>query len=624
MIQNQPHIQDYIKVMMRRRWIIITFFTVLVVTVLIGSLKQIPIYKATTTLRIERRSPRIVSMQEVSPMGTGGGDYRAYRDYYETQYKLIKSHTLMERVVDSLGLEPSKPHKGTDPAEKLLKVVKVNPVENSQLVKISAEDPDPEMAARIANTVADEYIGQNLERNIVAAGRASEWLTKKIVEQRQKLIDAEFALQSYRKKYNINVLSQMVGGSAIEDIKAEYSRLQALFANYNERYTDKHPKMIELNAQIALLRSKIYGLEDADMGDKTMEYRVMERDVQTNRHMYEILLTRLKEIDVSSTLDVNNISIIDTAKEPKKPVKPNLKLNMILAIIVGLFMGTGLGFFVDYLDTTIKSPYDVRNILESYFLGSIPEILEKDVLKKDKIVHLKPRSPVSEAYRGIRTEILQLIPEGDDNSKTILITSAEPQAGKTMTVVNLSIALSQKGNKVLLVDCDLRKPQIHKIFDLDRRYGLSEYLRRDMTLDSIIRDTKIENLSIVTSGNILNDPAEIIGSKRMDEFIRDAKEKFNFVLFDSPPVASVTDAVVLASMVGALIQVIRSGKLLVPIALRTKEKIKNTKARFLGVVLNDLKGYHDNYYSYKSYQYYGEEAKIRSIKKEVSVKDKLK
>ncbi len=611
-MQIQPHLQDYVQVIMRRRWVIITFFTVLVVAVLIGTLKQTPIYAANTTLLIERKSPKVVAVEEVTPMGTGGGDYRAYKDYYETQYRLIKGKTLIKKVADSLGFKPDNPHKGINPVKKLLEVIKVKPVKNSQLVEISVENPDPEMAAKIANTVAGEYIRQNLERNISASGNAAEWLSKKIAEQRQKLRDAELALQTYRQQHNIDILPQLSGEIAIEDIKAEYARLQALLANYSQRYTNKHPEVIELKAQINSLRNRIHGLEDSDNSNKTMEYGVLEREVQTNKRMYELLLGRLKEIDLSSTLNVNNISIIDRAEIPEKPVKPNIALNMILAVILGLGMGTGLGFFIDYLDTTIKSPQDIKTTLETNLLGSIPAIGIKDKIKKDKIVHLQPHSPVSEIYRDIRTEILYLMPR--DKSSAVLITSAEPRAGKTMTSVNLGIALAQKGSEVLLVDSDLRKPQLHNIFNLERKTGLSDYLVRSTGFDNIIKDTGIENIKVVTSGKVPNNPAEIISSGRMGEFIREAKQKFNFVFFDSPPIASVTDAVILADMVDVSIQVVRSGEAPVPIILRAKEKLTNTRAKFSGIILNDLKAYHGDYYSYKYYQYYGGESRRKSEK----------
>jgi capsular exopolysaccharide synthesis family protein len=380
--------------------------------------------------------------------------------------------------------------------------------------------------------------------------------------------------------------------------------------------------MIELKAQINSLKNKIQGLEDVDIGDKAMEYRVLEREVQTNKRMYEILLTRLKEIDVSSNLNVNNISIIDRAQVPEKPIKPNLKLNMMLAIMAGLVMGTGLAFFVDYLDTTIKSPEDIKEILGSHFLGAIPEMKEEDELKRDKMAYLEAKSPISESYKAIRTDLCQLMTQGE-NLKTILATSAEPQAGKTMTVSNLGITLAQRGGRVLLVDSDLRKPQLHRIFNLERKLGLSEYLRGEANIDSIVKGTEVENLKVITCGEVPRNPAETIACPKMQEFLVEAKERFDFIIFDSPPLISVTDAVILANLVDVLIQIIRSGKTLVPIALRAKEQLSQVKAKNLGVILNGIKTFHGNYYYYyRYYNYYGEDRRRSESTKELPWKSK--
>jgi len=622
MIGREAHLYDYIQVILRRRWVIITFFITLVVTVFIGSLKQRPLYQATTTLMIEQESPNVVSFKEVTTMGAS--DYQTYRDYYETQYKLIKSRSLLGKVMDTLGLKGAFSYKKSDPIERFSKIIKVNPVRNSQLIEVSVEYHNPQIAAKIANEIADEYIRQNLERSISAAQAATKWLSEKIAEQRQKVMDSELVLQEYREKHNINILPQVSGEDAIENIKVEYAKLSALLDNYSQRYTDEHPKMVELRAQINSLKNKIQGLEDVDMGNKTMEYMVLEREVQTNRQMYEVLLTRLKETNLSSTLTSNNISIVDGAEVPKKPVKPNLKLNMILAVIVGLVMGTGIGFFVDYLDTTIKSPEDIKEILKSHLLGVIPCMKEEDELRKDKIMHFEPSSPISEAYRGIRTDILKCL-SGEKALKTIQITSAEPQAGKTITVSNLGIALSHQGSKVLLVDCDLRRPQLHKIFNLDRDTGLCEYLLDGEKAEPVIKDTEIDNLKVITSGKIPHNPSEIISSERIGEFIQDLKNKFDFIIFDSPPILNLADSVILADKVDAYIQVVRSGKAFIPLAVRMKEQLEKAKAKNLGVILNDLDMYNGDYYYYKYYHsYYSEEGKRIDSKREQKWESKTK
>jgi capsular exopolysaccharide synthesis family protein len=362
-----------------------------------------------------------------------------------------------------------------------------------------------------------------------------------------------------------------------------------------------------------------------------MEYRALEREAETNKRMYEILVSRLKEVDVTSTLNVNNISVVDRAEAPQKPSKPSLILNMVLAVMVGLVMGIGLGFFIDYLDMTVKSPQDIRDVMESRFLGGVPGIEEGVGIEKDKIMYLKPTSPVAESYRHIRTEILALLTK-DANLKSIVITSAEPQAGKTMTGANISIALAQNGHKVLFIDADLRKPQLHKIFNIEKHDGLGDYLTGNtdsgsVLISQIIQDSGIENLKVITSGKKVNNPAELIGSKKMADFIAQAKQMFDFVIFDSSPVISVTDSVILSDMSDAAIQVVRSGRILAPAAIKVKEKLMNTKAKFLGVVLNDLKAEHSDYgyyHYYKYYHYYGEDGQRRNPKKKKEAfKDRL-
>jgi capsular exopolysaccharide synthesis family protein len=294
-------------------------------------------------------------------------------------------------------------------------------------------------------------------------------------------------------------------------------------------------------------------------------------------------------------------------------------------------MGIGLGFFIDYLDMTIKSPQDIREVMESRFLGGVPGIEEDTEIERDKIMHIKPTSPVAESYRHIRTEILSLLTR-DANLKSIVITSAEPQAGKTVTSVNIAIALSQNGHKVLFVDADLRKPQVYKIFNLEKHDGLGDYLTGNtdsgsVFMSQIIHDSGIENLKVITSGKKVNNPAELIGSKKMADFIAQAKQMFDFIIFDSPPVISVTDSVILSDMSDAAIQVVRSGRILAPAAIKVKEKLMNTKAKFLGVVLNDLKAEHSDYgyyHYYKYNHYYGEEGQRRNTaKKKETFKDRL-
>ena len=638
MIQDEYSIKDYVQVIIKRRGIILTFFTIFLITVFIGTLKQTPVYRTKAVIVIEPKSPNVVAVQEVTPMGAGG--YYGYKDYYETQCRLIISDTVIQKVIDRLGLAddtaPQEEQKDTfkdkayrffnpeykkilvkkDIAGDLLRNLSISPIKNSQLIEISVEDHDPERAALIANTLVEEYINQNLERALNVANSAAKWLEKQIKEQREKLRQTEINLQQYREEHNIRVLPQMTSESAAEDIKLEYAKLQALLANYEERYTKKHPKIIELQAQIKSIENKIQGMGTADTDNQTMEYRGLEREVQNNKRMYELLLSRLKEIDVASTLNTNNISVIDRASVPEKPVKPDMKLNMILAVITGCIMGIGIGFLIEYLDASVKSIQDIKDKLKAHALGGIPKIIKKRKEQQEKIAYYTPFSFISEAYRQIRTEIL-FSPLGDNKPKTIIISSAGPQEGKTTTTANLGIVFAQNGDRVVIVDSDLRKPKIHKVFNAEQENGLGEYLTGKNDLDSIIKSTEIENLSVITAGGFISNPAEAMNSIEMERFICEIKEKFDIILFDSSPIISVTDAIILSNMVDGSILVVRQGTVPISVVLSAKQKFEKTKAVFLGVILNDLTAAHGGYY-YRYYQQYSSDEQRKEKAKEIA------
>ncbi len=581
MITQELHLTDYIKVISRKRWVVIATFVVIVTLATIWTLKQTPIYRAGAILMIDPATPKIVSFQEIVPMGPGS--LYGYSDYYSTQLKLMKSRSLLKKVAEELGV-------------KAVPSITVEAIKESRLVSIAAESSDPKLAANAVNALAGMYVRQNLEKNLQISDEAVEWLSQKIKDQRERFQESEYLAQKYREEHNLNVLPQLTGEAANEAIKGEYAQLQAQLANYEQRYTDKHPKIIELKAQIHSLKAKIYGLEEVDMGKEAMEYRVLERDVRTNKRMYELLLTRLKEASVTSTLTSNNISIVDEAQVPKRPIRPNHKKNISIAIIMGLVIGVGLAFFADYMDHTIKTPLDV-DVLKARLLGIVPDIKNSSE-DRDRIAFFKPRSPASEAYRGIRTEIIH---SGCENLRSLLVTSGEPLTGKTITLVNLGIVFAQNGSKVLLVDSDLRKPRAHKIFGLDLEPGMSEYLAEGTEFSSIIKETGIDNLRMITAGKLPPNPAEILSSGELDRFMSEANKQFDLVIFDSPPVASVADASILANKLDAIVQVVRSGKSHLPVVISTDDKMAKSSATVIGVILNGLTARRGYYY----YNYYG-------------------
>jgi len=323
---------------------------------------------------------------------------------------------------------------------------------------------------------------------------------------------------------------------------------------------------------------------------------------------------------------------LDKAIEPLFPVKPNKKLNLLLGALIGLGLGVAITFLKEYFDDSLKSPDEIEN-LGFNLLAAIPKIELEDVEKKAQkkweltdageakqiesrlITHFDPRSPVSEAYRTLRTNLQFSKIEG--SIKAILVTSSGPKEGKSTSIANLAITLAQMGSKVVLIDTDLRRPVIHSIFGHKKEEGLTNYIMDQIPLENAIKDTMVDNLKIITSGILPPNPSELLGSTKMEDLIAKLKEKYDLILFDSPPVIAVTDAAVLSTKVDCVFLVVSSGQTNKDAIVRATTLLENVKARILGAVLNNVdyeNNYGSSYYQYYHY-YYGAQSKRKGRKK---------
>jgi len=366
-------------------------------------------------------------------------------------------------------------------------------------------------------------------------------------------------------------------------IKNEYLKLQAKYQEYTKMYKEKHPKMGQLKEEIAQMEDRMKKEEDNPFK--------------------------------ATGLKANNVRVIDPAEVPKAPDKPKKVQNILISIIAGLIGGVGLAFLVEYLDSTIKTTDDVERYVKLPLLGYIP-VIEKSfsALQKDRLANILPTSPVSEAYRSIRTAIMFSSSE-EKTTKDVLITSAGPREGKSLTACNLAITMAYSGNSVLLVDADMRKPRVHVVFDQDGDFGLSNFLTGQAGIDEIIKKTDIDNLSVVTCGHIPPNPSELLSTKRMREFVEKAKAKYSTVIFDSPPLAVVTDAVILSSVIDGTVLVINSKKTSRASVNHAKQLLANAKANVFGVILNNLRVERGHYYYYSHYYYSKDGAKKEQKKK---------
>lgn len=468
---------------------------------------------------------------------------------------------------------------------------------------------------------------------------------------------------NYRELRNLDVdtLPEFVNIPSLQALNTEYTRLKS---DYNEKikvFKPEYPDMVQLKARIDSMKDEIKNAFDAlaadysaasrrernllntlnkqktevsKMKSDAIVYNSLKIEVDNIQNILSSLIEKQSETLISSRLGgvkASNISIIDRAEVSDDPVSPKKKLNLILALLFGLSGGIGLCFLLEHLDNTIKGPEDVERISELSSLGIIsylpPNGLKKqnadiyahiseaangeeglsEVKEVELINHKFPKVFISEDYRTLRTSLL--LSRADNPPKTILFTSAMPKAGKTSTATNMAVAFAQLEKKVLLIDSDLRKPRLHRIFKTENQKGLSGYLTGKNKLGDSIKTTSVENIWLLSSGLIPPNPAELLNSKKMNMLIENVQKDFDVVLIDSPPVLAVVDAVIVASLVDTTVFVIKAGETTYRNFAGALEQLKKGKADIAGVVFNEVKvgkgGYsYMSYYNYSRAGYY--------------------
>lgn len=300
-------------------------------------------------------------------------------------------------------------------------------------------------------------------------------------------------------------------------------------------------------------------------------------------------------------MKVENVQIIDKAQVPNTPISPKPKLNMAIAGVLGLMIGVFIAFLLEYLDKTIKTPEDVENHLKLSVIGAIPKV---DINQNTIISLTDPKSPTTEAFRTLRTNIQ--FSSVDKKLKTIIVTSSTPSEGKSTIAVNLAGIMAQGEEKVLLIDCDLRKPRVHRLFGISNSKGLTNILVGDNVVEEVAYKYEgLENFEIITSGPIPPNPAELLGSKRMNMFLQTVKEEYDMVILDTSPVGVVTDSAVLSTIADGILLVAAAGQTDIEKVVRGKELLDKVGANIIGTILNKVPIGGKSYYQYGYYSYYG-------------------
>lgn len=701
-------LRQYWQTIMRQKWGIIGFAFIVTLLAALVAFSITPIYRATATLLIESQQANIVSIDEV--YGLGG----AKREYFTTQFEILKSRNLAEKVVTKLDLvnhpvfnQPKKSPLSFElnwrdwlPFElpvveevvetdetKFRRIVDnfrrgltISPVSQTLLVNITYESSDAVLAMQIANAVGESYIESNLDAKLQLTLKASSWLSGQLEGLRAELTKAEQRLQEYREKEQIvgekgglNIAGEeltLVAGKLVDarrdrleaeslytqvrtigksnpsrlelvptvlqhplvqSMKESYARVELKRSELAKRYGAKHPTMqavdselsnarsalnrqilsvvngIETNYKVALanessLKSALEGTKGNIQNLSRKEYKLSEyqQDVDTKRTVFNTFLTRFNETTATGDLKTANARVSDPAVVPLYPVKPKKKLMVVLAFIVSMGFGVMFAFVLQALNNTVKTALDVESKLGAVMLGLLPLLSKNQKEPNQSYAQFieDPQSNYAESLRTIRTGLI--LSALDNPHKVVSVTSTVPGEGKTSLALGLAFATGQM-EKVLLIDADLRRPSVAKALGLDRAAaGLSNLVAGAVGVDECIQHYEAGNIDVMTAGIIPPNPSELLSSKRFADVLALLEDKYDRIIIDTAPSQAVSDALVLAPLVGAMIYVVRSDSTPYQQAKNGLKRLREAHAPVIGVVLNqvDIK---------KGAKYYGQE-----------------
>jgi polysaccharide biosynthesis transport protein len=703
---NQFDVYKYIRILTKYRWLIIgtTIVSLLLATAITYLIT--PVYRATARIQIDRETMNVVGKDNLQQDAGNVGV-----EFYQTQYELLGSRSLAERVASTLALasDPNFETKNTTSIvgvisdlvfgpkketistsvsfeEKNLKIidalrksVSVSPIRGSKLVDINVDHIYPAEAQRIASGYAEIFIADNLDRRYDASSYARKFLEERIQQLKVKLEDSEKQLVVYADQQGIiklddkNTLAgtdlqtintklaearnerqkresvwrqaQAAQGFGLQEIldsdavKANRKLRTELAAEYQQKlalFKPAFPAMAQLRNQIkeldrevqteiSAIKTSIKAQYEAalsqeteleallvttksevvDQRSRSIQYNILQREVDTNRTLYDGLLQRYKEIGVTGAVGTNNISVVDKAALPEFPRSPKLALNLALGLISGLLLGLLTALGLDYMDDSFKVPEDIEREIGITVLGVSPVPMSGLTIDQEL---LDARSAASEAVRSLRTGLQFATSHG--LPKTLLITSSKPSEGKTTNSISLARSLAQIGLNVLLIDGDLRNASVHKRMLCSNEVGLSNYLIGSKMPDDVVQSTNTEGLVVMTAGPLPPNPAELIAGPRMMSLLALGAESFDIVIIDGPPIMGLADAPLLSSQVQSTLLVIAANETrrsVVKVALR---RLNMARASVIGALLTKFNTKQSGYgYGYGDYEYHSYGAK---------------
>jgi capsular exopolysaccharide synthesis family protein len=684
----------------------IRIVTATVLGILLSAAYTIPqtrVYQATATLEIQEMNENFMDFKDALPVSENHASGASTG--MQTQLRILTSYTLLSRVLDKLPQEQTPPesplrklrrrltHMPLPPppdrealVDRARQNLSVRDTRQTRIVDLSYDSPDPTYAAAFVNTLAQEYIEQNVETRWKMSQQTADFLSRQLGEMRKKLADSEDRLQIYARRSGLLFTAEKQNPSeeklrqVQENLsKAQEERMakQALWEtsqnttpeglaevlndvslrDYQNKLTDLRRQRAELgtvfkpnfdlvkrlDAQISTLEGALKTERAAILqrihndyesavrhetllensyaaqsdlvsreGEKAVQYTILQREVDSNRQLYEMMLHKVNETSIASALRASNVRIVDTGKAPRMPYKPSMKLNLLWGITAGLLTGMALAVLSERSDRRFRHPGDLGHCLSVPELGSVPSANGALAGKIGYTRSLAPEfntaapagqacielvawqqrsSLMAESFRAILTSIL--FSNGEGNSpKVVVVTSALPSEGKTTVSSNMAAAMARIGRRVLLIDADLRRPRLHQVFHVSQDYGLFDLLTsgskdyRDL-LPYVIQESSIPGAYLLVGGPLTANATDLLYSETMADLLRQARHAFDMVIIDTPPMLDLPDARVLGRMSDGVVLVVRAGATTRDIALTVKRRLQEDNITLLGTVLNN-------------------------------------
>ncbi len=727
--QVQPVADDYIdlgrlfRAIMRHKWGILGLAFVITLATGLVVYSMEPVYQASASIVLESEEANVVNVEQVYTLGTGNYEYS------QTQFEILKSRSLAERVVRKLKLdehpaflpgeeaqrrpwyrfdlnsllpagEKEPPVQLTEEQlrEQLIQAITsqvvggltVAPVEYSFVVYLNYESTDPQLAARIVNAIAREFIDSNLETRLSGTVQATGWLGERLAELKENLRRSERDLQDFREREGLvsvagvtglggselKVLSQRLedarkarieaqnikedvqGMNApstdelmtvpavlqhplISQLNKEQTEAERKVAELAKRYGPRHPRMIAARSDLNSANEELAGevrkvvsgisreyeiarrneqqlqatweaskTELQDFNRKEFQLQELQREVDTNRELYDIFFTRMKSVSETGGFAKPHARIIDRAMVPTAPVRPDKRLSILLAFILGTMLGCAIAVLLDFLDNTIKNPDDVQDKLGAPLLGALPKMKAG---KNGQFAQFwdEPQGGFAEALRTIRTGVV--LSGLDQPAKIIVVTSTVPGEGKSTVALNLGAALGQM-EKTLVIGADLRRPSLAARCGLSPNHaGLTHFVAGTASLDECIAYLPELNIAVMPAGIIPPNPLEMISSKKFVEALKSLRDRFDRIVVDSAPVQAVSDALVLASNADSVIYVVKADATSATQAEHGIASIVASNEPLTGVVLNMFDPKKAHGYAARSYHQYGDYYQSESL-----------